>query len=366
MSDRSDGPQQFGESGSSDRPDRPRSQDGDRPRYSRPRDTDRDRGGFRSGPRPDRQDRPDRDRGGFRSGPRPDRQDRPDRDRSQDGDRPRYSRPRDTDRDRGVDERVEPGVDWVEAEAAASASAPSEPPNLPSLRFHASRWLQKESGDAPSRARIRDASQESSKVRSQRPSMRGKSRSAMQQLLARATEAYERDRFEETLRITRRIDSMDPDEPEVLELMGLSLYRLARYDAALRVLRKVHKATDNFDQLPVLMDCARALGRTGELERWWLRLREASPAKEVVVEGRIVYAGALADQGKLAEAIALMEQGLAKERRGTALTSIRQRYLLAQLFERAGDASGAREIYLQLFKEDKNLYDVAERLAVLS
>ncbi len=309
MSDRSDGPQQFGESGSSDRPDRPRSQDGDRPRYSRPRDTDRDR---------------------------------------------------------GVDERVEPGVDWVEAEAAASASAPSEPPNLPSLRFHASRWLQKESGDAPSRARIRDASQESSKVRSQRPSMRGKSRSAMQQLLARATEAYERDRFEETLRITRRIDSMDPDEPEVLELMGLSLYRLARYDAALRVLRKVHKATDNFDQLPVLMDCARALGRTGELERWWLRLREASPAKEVVVEGRIVYAGALADQGKLAEAIALMEQGLAKERRGTALTSIRQRYLLAQLFERAGDASGAREIYLQLFKEDKNLYDVAERLAVLS
>ncbi|WP_298209581.1 hypothetical protein [Ferrimicrobium sp.] len=309
MSARSDDPQQFGESGSSDRPDRPRSQDGDRPRYSRPRDTDRDRGG---------------------------------------------------------DVRREAFVERTETEPLTDEIVQAEPSNLPSLRFHASRWLQREGGEAPSRTRIREDGEVASKIRPQRESMRGKSRSAMQQLLARATEAYERDRFEETLRITRRIDSMDPDEPEVLELMGLSLYRLARYDAALRVLRKVHKSTDNFDQVPVLMDCARALGRTSELDRWWLRLREASPAKEVIVEGRIVYAGALADQGKLSEAITLMEQGLAKERRATALTSIRQRYLLAQLFERAGDASGAREIYLQLFKEDKNLYDVAERLAVLS
>ncbi len=238
---------------------------------------------------------------------------------------------------------------------------------LPVLRFHASRWLQQEGMRPETRERTTaDTGLSHSKVRSQRPSMRTKSRSAMTQLLARAADAYERDRFEEALRITRRIDAMDPDEAEVLELMGLSLYRLGRYDAALRILRKIHKATESFDQVPVIMDCARALGRASELERWWLRLREASPAKEVIVEGRIVYAGALADQGKLSEAITLMEQGVAKERRASTLTSIRQRYLLAQLFERAGDVSGAREIYLQLFKEDHNLYDVAERLAGLT
>ncbi|KJE77844.1 tetratricopeptide repeat protein [Ferrimicrobium acidiphilum] len=340
MSARSDGPEQFGDSGSSDRPRRP---EGDRPSYGRPRDSDRDRGGYRSGPRPDR-----------------DRSDRPDRPRRPEGDRPSYGRPRDSEQ--GIDSLI----DAVNSDPLGTTEAEPETRDLPSLRFQASRWLQRESVDAPSRVRIREDHVGDSKVRPQRPSMRGKSRSAMRQLLARAAEAYERDRFEETLRITRRIDAMDPDEPEVLELMGLSLYRLARYDAALRVLRKMHKATESFDQVPVLMDCARALGRINELDRWWLRLREASPAKEVIVEGRIVYAGALADQGKLAEAITLMEQGLGKERRGTALTSIRQRYLLAQLFERAGDASGAREIYLQLFKEDKSLYDVAERLAALS
>ena len=354
MSAPSDDPRQNNESGSSDRP---RRDDGDRPRYSRPRDDDR--GGYRSN-------------SGTRPGPRPDR-DRSDRPRRDDGDRPRYSRPRDDDREhrwvrsRGVDEDV-PGTDLRDDAPLADEAAATETQakELPALRFHASRWLQQEATHAPVPERSAPSEVPRSKVRSERPSMRSKSRSAMTQLLARAADAYERDRFEETLRITRRIDAMDPDEVEVLELMGLSLYRLGRYDAALRVLRKVHKMTESFDQVPVIMDCVRALGRGNELERWWLRLREASPAKEVIVEGRIVYASALADLGKLAEAIALMEQGVAKERRASALTSIRQRYLLAQLFERAGDVSGAREAYLQLFQEDRNLYDVAERLAGLS
>ncbi|MHB8189863.1 MAG: tetratricopeptide repeat protein [Ferrimicrobium sp.] len=181
-----------------------------------------------------------------------------------------------------------------------------------------------------------------------------------------ATEAYERDRFDEALRSLKRLDQLEPDVPVVIELLGLTYYRLDRFDVALRMLRKYVKITDDLSQAPVLMDCARALGDDIEVERWWRQLRDASPSKEIVTEGRLVYASFLADQGRIPEAIPLLERALSREVATSKLPAIRQRYLLAQLYERSGNIAGARQLYTQLIKEDATLYDVAERLAGLA
>jgi len=184
--------------------------------------------------------------------------------------------------------------------------------------------------------------------------------------LERAREAYARDRYEECLRQLRRMEEEHPLGLEGIELRGLALYRVGRYEAARRAFASYREESGVFDHVPVEMDCARALGRTAEVESLWEELRRASPGKEVVVEGRLVYAGYLADRGRLEDAIALVRRGVDKEHRSHALTNLRQRYLLARLLERAGNVAGARDIYLGLLGEDPDLYDVAERLAALA
>ena len=58
------------------------------------------------------------------------------------------------------------------------------------------------------------------------------------------------------------------------------------------------------DQLPVMADCLRALGRHKAVDALWDDLRHASPSDEVLAEGRIVVAGSLADRGDIAGGIA--------------------------------------------------------------
>jgi hypothetical protein len=63
------------------------------------------------------------------------------------------------------------------------------------------------------------------------------------------------------------------------------------------------------EQHPVLADCYRALGRHAKVVELWEELRNASPSAALVAEGRIVYAGSLADQGRLAEAASPASSG---------------------------------------------------------
>ena len=92
------------------------------------------------------------------------------------------------------------------------------------------------------------------------------------------------------------------------ELAGLAHYRLGNYAAAAKELEAYAELSDSVDQNPVLMDCYRALRRWRKVEEYWLELAAVSPSAELVAEGRIVYAGALADQGRLAEAVALLRK----------------------------------------------------------
>ena len=130
----------------------------------------------------------------------------------------------------------------------------------------------------------------------------------LQEALARGARALDRGYEQEALRMLRPWREHYPDSVELRELLGLTYYRLGRWALAQKELDAFVGLTDSTDQHPVLMDVARALGRYKRVDQLWEELRAVSPGAEIVTEGRIVYAGALADQGKLGEAIKVLER----------------------------------------------------------
>ena len=80
------------------------------------------------------------------------------------------------------------------------------------------------------------------------------------------------------------------------ELYGLTLYRQGKWRAAAKQLEAFRLLTGSTEQHPVLADCYRALGQDAKVDELWDELRAASPSAELVVEGRIVVAGMLADR----------------------------------------------------------------------
>ena len=156
-----------------------------------------------------------------------------------------------------------------------------------------------------------------------------------------------------------------PDAAGVRELAGLCQYRVGNYRAAERELDAFVELTGSTDQHPVLMDCARALKRYKRVDELWRELAEASPSGELVTEGRIVYAGSLADRGRRDEAIAVLEKRARDNPRRIQEHHARLWYALADLYERSGDIPRARALFLRVKKYDAQFADVAERLSSL-
>jgi tetratricopeptide (TPR) repeat protein len=183
--------------------------------------------------------------------------------------------------------------------------------------------------------------------------------------LALAVEAYERDRYDDALRTLRPIARLAPTSATVRELLGLTLYRLGKWRPAIRELEAFYALSGSVDQHPVLMDSHRATARWRAVEEVWEQLRQASPPPEVLNEGRIVMAAALADRGDLAGAIELLARVPTRER-PPPLYHLRVWYALADLYERAGDLPRARTLFRRVLDQDPALFDTEQRLAALA
>jgi tetratricopeptide (TPR) repeat protein len=182
--------------------------------------------------------------------------------------------------------------------------------------------------------------------------------------LARAAEAFSAGRERDAARLLRPLRDAYPDASAVRELLGLSQYRLGQYAAATKELEAFVELTNSVEQHPVLMDCARALGKHRRVDELWEELAAASPTGALVTEGRIVLAGSRADQGRLTEAIATLDRRAGTPNR-VQDHHVRVWYALADLYERAGDLPKARELFLRIRRHDAGFADAAERLAAL-
>jgi tetratricopeptide (TPR) repeat protein len=185
--------------------------------------------------------------------------------------------------------------------------------------------------------------------------------------MAAAARAYERDRYLEAMRITRVLADEVPESAAARELHGLVCYRSGRWRDAVKHLQAARSLTaDDPSQIPVLMDCERAMGHRRRVEALWEELRSSSPPADVLVEGRLVLAADLAERGRLEEAITLLATaGGARNLRRPGDRHIRQWYVLADLYERAGDVPRARELFARVVTFDPEVADAADRLAAL-
>jgi hypothetical protein len=179
-----------------------------------------------------------------------------------------------------------------------------------------------------------------------------------------AGKAFRRERFEEARALLRPLAEQAPTAESVRELLGLTYYRLGRWKPAVTELEAFRSLSGSTEQHPVLADCYRALGRHGKVAELWEELRAASPGAAIVAEGRIVYAGSLADQGRLEDAIAVLSASKPPNKRPQE-HHLRVTYALADLHERAGDVPKARQLFTIVATADPELGDVTARLRAL-
>ncbi len=179
--------------------------------------------------------------------------------------------------------------------------------------------------------------------------------------LAMASEALDRERYDEARRIAASIAKEAPTVAAVQEVLGLANYRLGRYKQAAKALATAHELHPDAAVLPALADCYRAIRRWSAVERVWREIREISPSQEIIAEGRIVAAGARADQDDLRGAIEVMAPATKAPKR-VRDHHLRQWYVLGDLYDRSGDPISARRWFGAVAAHDPDFADVTDRL----
>jgi tetratricopeptide (TPR) repeat protein len=179
--------------------------------------------------------------------------------------------------------------------------------------------------------------------------------------LTTAADALDRGRFDDARRM---VQSVLRDLPEMAfghEIAGLAFYRTGQWRKAVAELEVARELDRTLNHHAVLADCYRALKRYDMVDSLWLELREGSPEPALMAEGRIVAAGALADQGDLKGALKLMERG-ADVPKKVRDHHLRQWYVLGDLQDRSGDIIKARRFFGMISEVDPQFADVADRL----
>ena len=191
-------------------------------------------------------------------------------------------------------------------------------------------------------------------------------REKMVTFLTRAAEAYDRHRYEESLRLAKAVADVTPGVPSVRELTGLAAYRCGSWPIARTQLRAHFALTGDATNLPLILDCERATRKFRSVKKTYDEILESEPTSDVLAEANIVMAATLADQKLFNEAIELLTKaGATKLLRNPAYRHVRLWYALGDVYDRAGDTSLAREMFARVVKVEPDAYDAQERLGDL-
>jgi tetratricopeptide (TPR) repeat protein len=247
-----------------------------------------------------------------------------------------------------------------------AAKAPMAPPERSGRPGPPDRWEQLDGGDVaptPSVAAVRKRAKLPPDVREGlRDEVGAASAVKIEAKLVDARRAFERERYEEARAILVPVAQRSSQAAAVRELLGLTFYRLGRWKSAIGELEAYRDLTGAVDQLPVHMDCERALKHWNRVEDLWAELKAASPSAALVAEGRIVAAGAKADRGDIKGALAVLRKIANTPVDKPKDHHLRQWYVLGDLNERAGNLPLARAWFKQVRDVDTDFADVADRV----
>jgi tetratricopeptide (TPR) repeat protein len=185
------------------------------------------------------------------------------------------------------------------------------------------------------------------------------------QLLEQAVEALGRDDPHEAQRLAEEAKRLALRSSTVREVLGLALYRIGRFQDALRELQAYRRISGRPDQNHLLADCLRAVGTPEKAVPLVQEALEAEIPEEARAEAAVVGGAALADLGRYEEAMALLRRF---DRRGSSSRphELRIWYVMADVLEKSGRRSEARDRFRRILEHDPDAYDVAERLSALS
>ncbi len=186
----------------------------------------------------------------------------------------------------------------------------------------------------------------------------------MWKLFVRAGREYEREQYVDARRTLAPLVESNPQIIDLSELLGITLYRLGHWSEAIEVLEDVRARSGSAEQNHVLMDCHRALGNWADVDELWVELGDHSPSAELVIEGRIVRAGAAADRGRVDEAVRILEKGW-KTPKDPQPWHLRRAYALADMLERDGSLQRSRRIFEWIDGAAPGFSDADERVAAL-
>jgi tetratricopeptide (TPR) repeat protein len=182
--------------------------------------------------------------------------------------------------------------------------------------------------------------------------------------LTAAAEALDRGRFDDARRMVRPVLRDLPNVAMAHEIAGLAFYATGQWRKAIAELETARGLDHSVRHHAVLADCYRALKRYDTVAELWSELKSASPEPSLMAEGRIVAAGALADQGDVRGALRVLERCREVPKK-VREHHLRQWYVLADLLDRSGDIIEARRFFGLVAQNDSEFADVVQRLANL-
>jgi len=151
------------------------------------------------------------------------------------------------------------------------------------------------------------------------------------------------------------------------EALAETAYAAGHYDVALTEFRALRRMTGSPDYLAVLADCERALGRPEAALRLVREGEQSVKDPAMLVELRIVQAGARADSGQQAEALRLLSNEIESPRGVVPKPAqARLRYAYAALLLEQGDRDAAQDWFTASARIDPEGTDALDRLDELN
>jgi predicted Zn-dependent protease len=161
-------------------------------------------------------------------------------------------------------------------------------------------------------------------------------------LLQASARAFAAGKHGKALKAAEEAKELSPRDPTIRELIGLSAYRMSRWDHALRELRTFRRLTGDATHLPVEMDVLRALDRPSDIETAWKLFRGLRADRETQDEARVVYGSFLLDRGEDRRAWEITNPKRMSNDPGES--ELRVWYVAARAAARLGDKKTARQL----------------------